>query len=150
MFKLIDSQEFSSVVKFLLESVTEILKQESRVYGVKQYLNSDFSVLADSCATLGIINESTHASFMHMYQIYISMYPSLTIAPSMQVTQLIKTNCWSHSYKSTSGFAQHSKKDAIECLKIVYDFLKVNQASHTDLRYEPFLTLIEKDLTLIE
>ena len=140
---LLDTQKYTQLVKFLLESVNEILKQECRDANKTDYLYADFAVLLDCCVKLQLITEPAHASLMHLYQLYQNSLPKMSFAPSMKISQLVKSNTWRYT-TAASQKIELMREDAVGALIIAYDFLKENQAQHSDWRYEPFLSLFSK------
>lgn len=128
------------MVKFLLESATEILKSECRfLTKTKQYVHSDFCVLLDNCAINRLISEHAHASLGNLYKIYSKTFSQLAFLPDFRISQLVKSNSWKYqSEKIKSG--EITREDGMESIKIMYDFCKEKQTEYGDFRYEPFLS----------
>ncbi len=141
---MFDAQEYTKLVKFVLETVNEILKQERRAASKAGYFHADYCVLLDSCMRDGLIVEASHASLMRLYEIFAGSFPKLAFEPKTQVTQLVKSNSWTFSQVGAEN--ELEKEDATEALMILFDFLRVKQEEHEDARYEPYLTLFAKDI----
>ena len=137
--ELYESGQYTKLVKFLLEAVCDVLKEECKEKGETEYLCSDFTVLVDSCATSGIISEHSHASLINLKEIHTKALSTVYFIPDHKISQMVKSNTWKYQSGSSKG-EDLSRDDAAQALVICYDLLQEIQEARGDARFEPFLT----------
>ena len=141
---MLDSENYSGIVKFFLESLEEVIRGECKAVGRTEYIGTDFVVFLDGCMSAGVITEHMYASLMKLKEISRKFSSPVTFIPDSRATQLIKSNSWKYdvSPMKSGGFI---REDAMEILRISYDFLLEHQQSHNDRRYEPYLSLFHNE-----